>query len=99
MANDKETRDKQTGANLAKDIDREYLKKQMRERAATEAPPSELQEGAEGREEDVDTKADPMSTTLQETKEAIKQVAEKLEHLANEVAEPAPKSRSKKRSK
>jgi hypothetical protein len=79
-----------------KEIDREYLKKQMRERAATEAPHPD-KKPIDHAEEKADTQ--PVHEALQETKEAVKEVAEKLEQLTEQVAESAPKGKPKKSSK
>jgi uncharacterized coiled-coil protein SlyX len=60
------------------EVNLEYLKEKMRERAATEVPSAETVQP---------TKNSSLTTTLEETKEAVEKVSEKLEELTDKVAE------------
>jgi hypothetical protein len=83
-------------ANKASPTNLEYLKEKMRERAATEVPsPQGNNERARESRPESDTKSET-AAVLEETKQAVNKVAEKLEQLTKEVTEEHPKNSTKK---
>jgi hypothetical protein len=71
------------------DTNLDYLKEKMRERAATEVPKTEASGAATKHDTHLDTVA-----ALEETKEAVNKVAEKLEQLSHQVAEENNKEKT-----